>query len=98
MDSYRKALEALGARARALRLLRDLQQRELAGRAGVTVGTVQRLEATGRCSTESLLRVAMALGAEEAFERMFEAPQYASLDEALARPKALQRQRVRRRA
>lgn len=95
MASYDRTLQELGQRARALRLLRNYQQRELAKRAGVTKGTVQRFEATGRASTESLLRIATALVAEEPISRLFEPPKYTSIDEALARPKVTTRQRVR---
>ncbi len=95
MESYKRSLEALGQRARQLRLLRNYQQRELATRAGVTKGTIQRFEVTGRASTESLLRIAVALAAEEPISRLFEPPKYTSIDEALARPKATERQRVR---
>jgi transcriptional regulator with XRE-family HTH domain len=75
----------------------SLQQRELASRAGVTVGTIRRFEQTGRASMESVIRIAHALRAEEAIERLFAEPQYATLDAALAAPQAAERQRVRRR-
>jgi transcriptional regulator with XRE-family HTH domain len=98
MESYLDSLLALGERARRLRLLRDLQQRELASRAGIGIGTVQRFERTGRASIANVLRIANALGAEEGFARLFELPRYSTLDEALARPRKVERQRVRRRA
>jgi transcriptional regulator with XRE-family HTH domain len=98
MESYLEALAALGQRARQLRLLRNLQQRDLASRAGIGIGTVARFERTGRASVENVLRIATALGADEGFARLFELPKYSSLDEALARPRKVERQRVRRRA
>ena len=78
-------------------MLRDLRQSELAARAGLAPGTVLRLERTGRASIENVLRVATVLGADGAFERLFEPPKYRTLDEALARPASVQRQRVRTR-
>jgi transcriptional regulator with XRE-family HTH domain len=95
--SYRDVLRALGARARQLRLIRELKQEELAARAGVGVATVQRFEKTGAASLASALRIATALHADAGFERLFEAPPYASIDEALARPEASTRVRIRRR-
>jgi len=95
MDSYDTALEALGRRARALRILQDLRQSELAARAGVSSGTVVRFEHTGKASIENVLRLATVLGAEAGFEALFQPPKYRSLDEALARPTP-ERQRVRR--
>ena len=93
----RDRLRAVGARARALRLVRRLGQVELAARAGVGVATVRRFEATGAASLASALRLAVALGADPAFERLFEPPPYASLDDALARPAPPARRRAPRR-
>jgi transcriptional regulator with XRE-family HTH domain len=95
MESYAETLVALGRRARELRVLKELQQSELAARAGLAPGTVQRFERTGRASIENVLRIAAVLGAEEGLARLFEPPKYRTLDEALARPAV--RQRVRRR-
>lgn len=90
-------MSALGERARQLRLLHKLRQDELAARAGVGIATVHRFEKTGTASIENVLRIATALHAEAAFDKIFEAPAYASLDEALARPATAKRQRAPRR-
>ncbi|HEX4382068.1 MAG TPA: helix-turn-helix transcriptional regulator [Myxococcales bacterium] len=95
MDSYTARLSALGGRARALRIMRQAQQREIAARAGVSLGTVMRFERTGRASMENVLRIALALGADEAFGSLFAPPKYQTIDEALARP--LERKRIRKR-
>lgn len=82
--AYPQTLAALGRRARALRLIQKLQQQELALRAGVGVATLHRFEKTGQCSLENALRIASALGAGQGFERLFEIPKYASIDDVLA--------------
>jgi hypothetical protein len=61
------------------------------------VATVHRFEKTGTASIENVLRIATALRAEAGFEKLFEAPAFTSLDEALARPVAAKRQRAPRR-
>jgi transcriptional regulator with XRE-family HTH domain len=94
--TFRETLRALGERARKLRLLRKLRQAELATRAGVGVATVHRFEKTGTASLENVLRIATALNVEAAFDKLFEAPAYASLDEALARPEVTARRRAPR--
>jgi transcriptional regulator with XRE-family HTH domain len=52
----------LGQRLRAQRLQQNLQQAELAARAGVSEGTVRNLETKGQGTLESLLRIVIALG------------------------------------
>jgi transcriptional regulator with XRE-family HTH domain len=52
--------QELGARLRAQRLAQLMRQRELADRAGLSVGAVQSLE-KGRSSLESIVRVSRAL-------------------------------------
>jgi transcriptional regulator with XRE-family HTH domain len=94
--TFREMLQAIGERARRLRLIRNLRQEELATRAGVGIATVRRFEKTGVASIENVLRIASALGAEQTFEKLFEAPPYASIDEALARPQAAHRRRAPR--
>jgi hypothetical protein len=76
--------------------MRDLRQDELATRAGVGVATVRRFEKTGTASLENVLRIATVLDAGGGFGKLFEAPPYASLDEALAQPEATHRQRAGR--
>lgn len=94
---FKETLRALGQRARELRLVQQLRQDELAARAGVGVATVHRFEKTGVASTENALRIAAALHAEAGFDQLFEAPAYASLDEALERPALVKRRRAPRR-
>jgi hypothetical protein len=60
------------------------------------VAAVHRFENTGHASFENVLRIATALQAETAFDKLFEEPPYTSIDEALARPK-LRRREPRRR-
>ena len=95
--SFHETLTAIGERARQLRLLRKLRQSELAARAGIGVATVHRFEKTGTASLENVLRIATALSAEAAFDKLFEPPAYASLEDALARPAATARRRAPRR-
>jgi transcriptional regulator with XRE-family HTH domain len=97
MNSYRATLATLARRARTLRILRELQQADVASRAGLGLATVRRFERTGRASTDTVLRIATVLGAEDGVDRLFEPPKYRTLDEALAQGAAPTRQRVRRR-
>jgi transcriptional regulator with XRE-family HTH domain len=94
---FHETLRAIGERARQLRLLRKLRQSELATRAGIGVATVHRFEKTGTASLENVLRIATALSADAVFDKLFEPPAYASLDDAITRPAVTARQRAPRR-
>ncbi|MGH8156677.1 MAG: helix-turn-helix domain-containing protein [Rhodanobacter sp.] len=69
-----KVLRAIGERIRALRLDRDLSQSALAEHAGISLPTVQRLEAGQRLQVENLVRVLRSLGKLDALEAIFLAP------------------------
>lgn len=61
----------LAARLRAQRLSQLLSQQELAGKAGVSPGTVQSLERTGQTTLESFVRVVGALDLTSELEALF---------------------------
>lgn len=96
--SFSESLEALGARAQHLRLLRNVTQADLARHAGVGLKALRRFEATGMGTLETALRIAAALGVDEAFGALFAAPPFASLAEAEAEAAATTRRRASRRS
>lgn len=96
--SLSEVLEALGARAQQLRLLRNITQAELARNAGVGLKALRRFEASGMGTLETALRIAVALGVDDAFGSLFAAPPFRSLAEAEAEAAATTRRRASRRA
>ena len=92
LNSPGEILTGIAARARSRRLDLGLTQLGLARRAGVSLGTLKLFERTGRASLEMLVKLAFALGAEEAFENLFPPAPPKSIDDVLRRP---QRQRGR---
>ena len=84
-----------GARARDLRIARSLRQSDLAKAVGVTTATIGRFEQTGKVGFEVVVGVAIALGAEAEFARLFAQPQLRSIDEIVAAK--TRRSRVRHR-
>lgn len=64
----------IAARAQARRLLLNMSQKELAARSGVSLGSLKRFETTGEISLTSLLFIALALNALEAFAGLFSPP------------------------
>lgn len=84
--------------AKGRRLALNLTQTGLGSRSGVSLGTLKKFERTGKISLESLLNVAMALGATPEFESLFTATASSgvlSLDELLKQPKGRKRGSVK---
>lgn len=61
----------LAARLRSQRLSQLMSQQELAGKAGVSAGTVQSLERTGQTTLESFVRIVGALDLTDDLEALF---------------------------
>lgn len=64
-------LKAIAARAREKRLALNLSQQTLALKSGVSHGVLKKFERSGKISLESLLKLALALGALSEFEQLF---------------------------
>ena len=72
LASTNEIAREFGNRLRAHRLAQNLQQNELAARAGVSERALRNFERSGRGSFDLLLRVAMALGLIESMSNLFE--------------------------
>lgn len=59
--THQEICSELGQRCRRLRLQANLSQHELAERAGASLSSIRRLEASGQATLELLVRVAQAL-------------------------------------
>ena len=79
----------LGQRIRAQRLLQGISQLDLAGRAGVSQGTVRNMEATGQASMGSFIRIVQSLGLLGELEPLFIArvKTIADMEKAQATPR-----------
>lgn len=62
----------LGARLRAHRLAQNLQQSELAARAGISERSLSNFERTGQCNLDVFLRVASALRLGDGLSNLFD--------------------------
>ena len=91
-----KILQTLGQRIRAQRLAQNLPQRALAEMAGLSLGALRKLESSGQCSLETLVRAVQALGLASELEDLFKLKRQsiAQMEQAEA---ASQRQRAPRR-
>ncbi len=73
--------KSLADRAKALRLLKGWTRDTLAGRAGVSAASLKRFETTGQASLELVLKVALALGRLEEFNKLLNPPPAQSIEE-----------------
>lgn len=62
----------LGARIRAQRLAQNLQQSELAARAGISERSVSNFERSGRGTFDVFVRIVMALGMSDSLSPLLE--------------------------
>ncbi len=72
LATSREIAQELGHRLRAHRLSQNLQQDELAQRAGVSQRTVSNLERTGQASLDSFLCIITALGLASSLSSLFD--------------------------
>ena len=73
LKTPQEARRELAARAKDCRLALNISQKELAGRSGVSLGSIKRFESSGLVSLSSLLEIALVLGRLDGFERLFAA-------------------------
>ena len=69
--THEEVCKELGARPKAQRLTQMLTQEELAVRAGLSKGTVKNIESKGQSSIESVVRLGLALGLADHFQKLF---------------------------
>jgi transcriptional regulator with XRE-family HTH domain len=79
LDTHQK----LRQRVRSRRREAKISQAELAAKSGVSLGSVKRFETQGEISLSGLFRIAVVLGYENDFDKLFERKNYQSLDEII---------------
>lgn len=92
-----EVLQAIGQRLRAQRLIQGLPQRELAQMAGLSLGALRKLESSGQCSLETLVRAVQALGLVNELQDLF-MPKRQSIAQMEQAEAASRRQRAPRRS
>lgn len=90
-----EVVQALGKRLRDQRMSRVMTQEELSRRAGIALGSVKKLESTGKVTMETLVQVARALGLINDFSDLFAIRSQASIAE-MERNELSKRQRARK--
>ena len=75
--------QEVAARMKARRKAMGLTQEQLAGKSGVSLGSLRRFEQTGEVSFHSLARIAQALECKADLDELFARRYYRSVQEAL---------------
>ncbi len=71
LNTSTETVVELAQRSKSMRLGQNLTQAGLEQRSGVSLGTIKLFERTGKISLESLVKIAIALGASEGFKDLF---------------------------
>jgi transcriptional regulator with XRE-family HTH domain len=93
-DSPFTVMRSIAGRVKERRLEKNLTQRDLASRSGLSFGTYRRFEMSGEISLRGLVMIALTLDMTDDFETLFSTRGYSSMSELLSRnDKAKQRKR-----
>ncbi|WP_043588743.1 helix-turn-helix domain-containing protein [Geminisphaera colitermitum] len=84
--SPKEFIRDIAKKVRALRLQLGWSQQELARRAGISFGTYQLFEQTGKITLERLFLISVALGREDDFKNLFAPLPIRAIEELEARP------------
>ena len=76
-------IRSISQRVKERRLEKNLYQKSLASRAGLTLASYRRFETTGEISLINLVLIALALEMTTEFDTLFSTPTYQSIDEML---------------
>lgn len=95
--TWNEILTEIGKRAAKRRLARGRSQVEVASASGVSVATVARFESGQDVAFGAVVKIAVALGADNEFFALFPSPQAQRLDDVLAAAAPHQRKRAPRR-
>lgn len=98
LDAFNPVAIAKGiaGRLRKRRLELNLTQKGLAGKAGISLGSLKRFETSHEISLKHLLMIAVVLDATQEFEELFSKRQFQSIEEALRTTASKKRKRGKR--
>jgi transcriptional regulator with XRE-family HTH domain len=89
-------VKGIASRMRDRRLELNLTQKGLAGKSGVSLGTLKRFENSYEISLKHLLMIAVVLDATGEFALLFSQKQYESIEEVLKATTKKKRERGKR--
>ena len=79
--------QELSERVRRRRKEKGFTQAQLAERSGMSLASYKRFEQQHEIAFDSLIKIAIALGLENDFDKLFATPQFSSIEELIASEK-----------
>ena len=79
--------ESVAKRVQQRRKERHFTQTQMAERSGVSFASYKRFEQKHEISFDSLIKIAIALGLEKDFDKLFSTPVFSSIEELIASEK-----------
>lgn len=76
-------IRSVAQRVKERRLEKNLSQKRIASRAGITFASYRRFETTGEVSLKNLVMIALTLDMTSEFDGLFSTPTYQSIDQLL---------------
>ena len=73
----------IARRVRDIRKRRKISQKKLSEKSGVSLGSVKRFESSGEISLRALIKIAIALGIDDALINLFEETPFLSIEEII---------------
>ncbi|KAA6346815.1 hypothetical protein EZS27_005665 [termite gut metagenome] len=83
-DSPATVMRSIAGRVKERRLEKNLTQKDLASRSGLSFGTYRRFEILGEISLRGLVMIALTLDMVSDFEALFSTRRYSNMNELLS--------------
>jgi transcriptional regulator with XRE-family HTH domain len=96
IDSPVAVMCSIAKRVKERRLEKNLTQKDLASRSGLSFGSYRRFETKGEISLRGLVMIALTLEMTDGFDSLFSTRSYSSMSELLSHKKIQKRKRGRR--
>ncbi len=81
--SWKEINNAIASNVKRLRKRKNISQKELSIRSGVSLGSIKRFEQTGEISLQFLTKIAIALDSEDELLALFSDVPFSSIEEVL---------------
>lgn len=83
-ESLDDIMQVIASNVRAMRLARNITQKDFAKKSGIALATYRRFENTGEISIRKLVAIAQILDQVDDLKKLFTKKEYLNLDEVIS--------------